>query len=279
MSASEPQQKTSLSDAKEMTPVSESKEQISTTELKEKTSINDAKEKTSATELKERTSATELKEKTSATELKEKTSANELKEKTSATELKERTSTSEPKPKTSVSEPKPKTSVSEPKEETLDASQNPELIDPVLKTKIADAFDIFDNEGNKTVDSRELGIIIRSLGCCPTDEEVKEVVTQLEEEGVIHFEKFLPVMADILTERKFPPCTEDELIKAFEVLDSEQKSFLTQDEMRKFLMEQGEVFTLEEFEEMLSAVMNLDDPTVPYKDFLPLLRIPTEEPS
>lgn len=35
--------------------------------------------------------------------------------------------------------------------------------------KITDAFDIFDHESNKTVDVREIGTIVRSLGCCPSE--------------------------------------------------------------------------------------------------------------
>lgn len=33
-----------------------------------------------------------------------------------------------------------------------------------LERRIADAFEVFDHAGNKTVDVREIGTIIRSLG-------------------------------------------------------------------------------------------------------------------
>lgn len=38
-----------------------------------------------------------------------------------------------------------------------------------IEKKITDSFDIFDHESNKTVDVREIGTIVRSLGCCPTE--------------------------------------------------------------------------------------------------------------
>jgi len=59
--------------------------------------------------------------------------------------------------------------------------------DPILaeiNKKIEDAFDIFDHENNKTVDVREVGTIIRSLGCYPSEAElhdmIQEVTSQLE---------------------------------------------------------------------------------------------------
>ena len=43
-------------------------------------------------------------------------------------------------------------------------------------TRIEDAFDIFDHEQNKTVDVRELGTIIRSLGCYPNEAELQDMI-------------------------------------------------------------------------------------------------------
>ena len=42
-----------------------------------------------------------------------------------------------------------------------------------ISNRILGAFDIFDHEANKTVDVREVGTIIRSLGCCPSEGKVK----------------------------------------------------------------------------------------------------------
>ena len=38
-----------------------------------------------------------------------------------------------------------------------------------IEKKITEAFEIFDHENNKTVDVREIGTIVRSLGCCPSE--------------------------------------------------------------------------------------------------------------
>ena len=38
-----------------------------------------------------------------------------------------------------------------------------------LTKDVTEAFDIFDHEKNKAVDVREIGTIVRSLGCCPSE--------------------------------------------------------------------------------------------------------------
>ena len=74
-----------------------------------------------------------------------------------------------------------------------------------FEKKISDAFDIFDHEANKTVDVREIGTIIRSLGCCPSEGELHDMLAEIEEEeptGYIRYEKFAPMMTHVLMERR-----------------------------------------------------------------------------
>ncbi|XP_065051477.1 dynein regulatory complex protein 8-like [Rhopilema esculentum] len=145
-----------------------------------------------------------------------------------------------------------------------------------LQKRIADAFDIFDHESNKTVDVREIGTIVRSLNCCPSEGELSDILSDVEEEeptGYIRFEKFEPVMMKILLERKYKPANEEQLLKAFSVLDQESKGFLTVDELQKLMTEEGEPFTQEEMEEMLSAAVDPDKGIVYYKDYLSLMAI------
>ena len=43
-------------------------------------------------------------------------------------------------------------------------NQNSDTLNPEVQKKVLDAFEVFDHEQNKTVDAREIGTIIRSLG-------------------------------------------------------------------------------------------------------------------
>ena len=77
---------------------------------------------------------------------------------------------------------------------------------------------------------------------------------------------------------RYQPCSEEVLLKAFEVLDEEKKNHLTSEELKKVLMEEGEPFSQEEMDEMLQAAVDPDKGTILYKDFVTLM-IPEEEPT
>ncbi|XP_041037010.1 dynein regulatory complex protein 8 [Carcharodon carcharias] len=145
-----------------------------------------------------------------------------------------------------------------------------------LHKNIRDAFALFDHESNNTVDVREIGTIIRSLGCCPSEGDLHEMLAEVEEEeptGYIQFDKFLPMMTRVLLERKYRPQPEDVILRAFEVLDQTKKGYLTQEELTKYLTEEGEPFTQEEMEEMLSAAVDPDKNVILYKDFAAMMTV------
>ncbi|TRY98441.1 hypothetical protein DNTS_017498 [Danionella cerebrum] len=140
--------------------------------------------------------------------------------------------------------------------------------------RISNAFDVFDHENNKTVDVREIGTIIRSLGCFPSEAELHDIIAELEEEeptGFVCYEKFLPAMTKILLERKFRPIKEDLLLQAFEVLDQQKKGHLEPGELSRYLTQEGEPFTQEEMDEMLSAAVDPDKNVIFYKDFVSMM--------
>ncbi|KAA0710904.1 EF-hand calcium-binding domain-containing protein 2 [Triplophysa tibetana] len=153
---------------------------------------------------------------------------------------------------------------------------NAETIISETHKKISNAFDVFDHESNKTVDVREIGTIIRSLGCYPSEAELHDIIAELEEEeptGFVRYERFLPTMTKILLERKFRPITEDLLLQAFEVLDQQKKGYLEPEELNRYLTQEGEPFTQEEVEEMLSAAVDPDKNVILYKDFVSMMTI------
>ena len=61
------------------------------------------------------------------------------------------------------------------------------------------------------------------------------------------------------------------IIKAFEVLDKELKGYLTPEELQRYMTTEGEAFTTEEMDEMLSAAIDQDKQLIYYKDFAPLM--------
>ncbi|KAM6280104.1 dynein regulatory complex protein 8 [Porphyrio hochstetteri] len=146
-----------------------------------------------------------------------------------------------------------------------------------IERKITEAFEVFDHDCSKTVDIREIGSIVRSLGCFPTEAELHELLAQVEEEeeptGYIHLEKFLPVMTKVLLNRSYWPIPEDVLLHAFEALDENKCGYITKEELIKYMSEEGEPFTQEEMEDMLSSALDPETNTVCYRDYISRLII------
>ncbi|XP_061735584.1 dynein regulatory complex protein 8 [Nerophis ophidion] len=139
-----------------------------------------------------------------------------------------------------------------------------------VQKKIRAAFEAFDYQSNQTVDVREIGTIIYSLGCFPTQADLHNFIAEVEEDetGYIHLDRFLPAMTTVLLEHKFPPITEDVLLQAFEVLDIEKKGFLDPDDLSQYMTEEGEAFTQEEMDEMLTALTDHETNLIYSKDLL-----------
>lgn len=65
-------------------------------------------------------------------------------------------------------------------------------------------------------------------------------------------------------------------MKAFGTLDEDHTSQLTPDALKRFMMEEGEVFSLEEVEEMLKAATDPEKNVILYRDFITLM-LPEQE--
>ncbi|XP_025059033.1 dynein regulatory complex protein 8 isoform X2 [Alligator sinensis] len=100
------------------------------------------------------------------------------------------------------------------------------------------------------------------------------MLAEVEEEeptGYIHLEKFLPMMTKVLMEKRYRPIPEDVLLHAFEVLDQNKNGYLTKQELIKCMTEEGEPFTQEEMEEMLSAAIDPETNKICYKDYISMM--------
>ena len=76
---------------------------------------------------------------------------------------------------------------------------------------------------------------------------------------------------------RYQPSSEEMLLKAFEVLDQDRKSYLTPDELKKFMTEEGEHFTTEELEEFLTAAVDAEKDVVQYREFVTMMLPESEQ--
>ncbi|XP_054587840.1 dynein regulatory complex protein 8 isoform X1 [Nothobranchius furzeri] len=142
-----------------------------------------------------------------------------------------------------------------------------------IHKKITTAFKLFDYDANNTVDAREISTIVFSLGCFPSQADLHQIIAEVEEgsSGYVHLDTFLPVMTKVLLEHRFPPIPVEHILRAFEVLDKENKGHLEEGELTKYMTEEGEPFTNKEMEEMLAVLLNNKRGLVYYRDAVGLL--------
>ena len=89
-----------------------------------------------------------------------------------------------------------------------------------VKKNIKEGFALFDRDGKGICDVREIGTIVRHLGICPTEIELRDLITECEEEeptGFIRFERFERMMSRVLLENQYPRDSEEKLLRAFRV--------------------------------------------------------------
>ncbi|XP_014681831.1 PREDICTED: EF-hand calcium-binding domain-containing protein 2-like isoform X2 [Priapulus caudatus] len=152
----------------------------------------------------------------------------------------------------------------------------PEVQLLALQAKIWAAFHVFDHDENDTVDIREIGTIMRSLNCCPREGDLQDMLFEIEDEestGYVRYDRFLPVMTRILQEDKFKPAPEEVLLKAFQVLDMDNKGYLSSEEFMQFIRVEGEPFSQEEMEETLSAMADAETGNIDYKRFASMIAV------
>ncbi|XP_068597210.1 dynein regulatory complex protein 8 [Brachionichthys hirsutus] len=139
-----------------------------------------------------------------------------------------------------------------------------------VQERIKAAFKDFDYDLNSTVDVREIGTVIYSLDCFPSQADLHDFIAEVEDDhsGYVHLDKFLPAMTKVLLEDKYPPVPEEQLLQAFEVLDKENKGYLEPEALTKFLTQEGEAFTQDEMDEMLTAFTDHEKSLIYYKDII-----------
>lgn len=73
-----------------------------------------------------------------------------------------------------------------------------------LEKRLCEAFDVFDNAKKGEIDVRDLGTIIRALGCVITEAELQEIQVEVEDvqNNCVPLQRFLEYMCKAINERK-----------------------------------------------------------------------------
>ncbi|XP_059176358.1 calmodulin-beta-like [Physella acuta] len=113
--------------------------------------------------------------------------------------------------------------------------------------KFKEAFCLFDKDGDGTITTKELGIVMRSLGQNPTEAELQDMINEVDADGngTIDFPEFQTMIAWKIKD------FEEELRVAFRLFDKDGNGFISAAELRHVMTNLGEKLTDDEVDEMI----------------------------
>ena len=127
-------------------------------------------------------------------------------------------------------------------------------------------FDMHDNNKDGNVNSLELANILKSININISDEEIKEIMTEidLEGNGQINYEEFI----SILNRREKDVDNEEELLKAFKVFDKEGNGLININELKHIMLTVGNNLSENEINDMLAEADTDMDGYINYEEFI-----------
>ena len=132
-------------------------------------------------------------------------------------------------------------------------------------TECKEVFDLFDKDKDGSINEKELGNILRSLGHDPTDQDLSEMINEVDNnsDSKIEFEEFCKIMNNKLKQND----VEQELIEAFKIFDKDGKGLISENEFKHIMLSLGEKISEEELEEMMKKADPDKKGFVNYKQF------------
>ena len=129
-----------------------------------------------------------------------------------------------------------------------------------------EAFGLFDRDGDGEIGASELGNVMRALGQTPTQTELNTIISDFDTSGSesIDFSEFMTLMTQ---QEKTGRLTEQDLIDAFVVFDSDRNGHISVNDIRHIMTCLGDKLTDSEFEEMMTEVDPDGDGMIDYEHF------------
>ncbi|XP_017061363.1 neo-calmodulin [Drosophila ficusphila] len=131
------------------------------------------------------------------------------------------------------------------------------------------AFRILDKESEGAITSKELAVVIRSLGRQPNDTEVQAMINEVDSDGngTIDAEKFSTVIVRKLKDTGH----EDELRESFRVFDKENNGYISITELKTVFTALGVKLGDDELEEMIREYDQDLDNHINYEEFVNMM--------
>ncbi|KAJ5079278.1 calmodulin-1 [Anaeramoeba ignava] len=132
-----------------------------------------------------------------------------------------------------------------------------------------EAFNLFDKDGDGKITSKEVGVVMRSLGVNPTEAELQDIVNDIDANmnGFIEFQSFVNLIKKKMQDEDKP----EDIIAAFKVFDRDGHGYIATHELYHILTTIGEPLTKEEADQLEQEADKEKSGRVNYAEFVNLM--------
>lgn len=132
-----------------------------------------------------------------------------------------------------------------------------------------ETFKLIDKKSDGKLSASELQTLFAGMGEEYTEQDIQEMLNEISADGSpsIDFNEFLSLMA----QRTFQAETDEEIIEAFKVFDSDGSGYISTAELEQMMMTFGQQFSLEETAQVLQEADMDGDGMVDYVEFVKII--------
>merc|ERR1712070_340012 len=129
---------------------------------------------------------------------------------------------------------------------------------------------MFDLNGDGTIELDELQQVMRKLGQNPSEQELKEMISTVDDNGdfEIDFAEFLMLMKSRIADRD----PDKELRDAFKVFDTDNNGSIDKKELKRLLKKLGQTLTDAELDAMMNEVDTNGDGEISFEEFKEMMQ-------
>lgn len=147
-----------------------------------------------------------------------------------------------------------------------------------LEQRIFDVFSLFDFNEEKLVNKKDVGTILRFLGCVPPEQDIQEIIrdTEYEKEyGTIHVFHFVRHIQKLIRQQKMKPKSPEILMKAMRTLNPSSGISIP----KKLFFEKikssddGEPFSEDELQDMVKLMADPNSKVIKYIEVVKRLKV------
>ena len=129
-----------------------------------------------------------------------------------------------------------------------------------------ETFKAFDRNGDGTISTKELGVVMRTLGQNPTEAELSDLIAEIDQDGngEIDFDEFVKLMSKKMKDSDI----QEKSLEAFKIFDRKNKGLIHVNEIRNILQNMGEKMQASEVESLIKDLELNSQGELDYNAFL-----------